>query len=97
MHACTIVDVPLVGFDGMCMLRSLWVLIACIGYIVHCMAWWSWNRDGGTLGPQYLDGDPIVGKDVVTLIRKGNIGGGTLGPRVGTAFAYVVSCCESHA
>ena len=44
----------------------------------------------------FIDGDPIVGKDVVTLIRKGNIGGGTLGPRVGTAFAYVESCCESH-
>ena len=39
MHACTIVDVPLVGFDGMCMLRLLWILIAWIGYIVHCMAW----------------------------------------------------------
>ena len=33
------------------------------------------------MGPHYLDGDPIVRKDVVTLIRKGNIGGGTLGPQ----------------
>ena len=29
----------------------------------------------------FIDGDPSVGIDVVTLIRKGNIGGGTLGPQ----------------
>ena len=44
-----------------------------------------------------IDVDPIVEIDVVALILCGKIGGGTSGPRVGTAFAYVESCCESHA
>ena len=43
-----------------------------------------------------IDVDPIVEIDVVALILCGKISGGTLGPQVGTAFAYVESCCESH-
>ena len=55
------------------------------------------NIGGETWVHKKIDVDPIVEIDVVALILCGKISGGTLGPQVGTAFACVESCCESHA
>src|ERR1044072_2992221 len=86
-----------VGICGMCMLRSGVVLIAYKWSIVHCMAWLVLKHRRWNGGFTIRDFDPRWEIDVEALILCGNIGGGTLGSQVGTAFAFVASCRESHA
>ena len=56
-----------------------------------------WKYKRWNFGFTIIDVDPRWEIDVEALILCGNIGGGTLGPQVGTAFAFFASCHESHA